>query len=162
MLLPKAVGYLQETAVLSARNPVAAEMVVTGGYNAGKISYKAYDGQYKNERELLNDIYGTGKDILKVPVMSKLGPVEQFFVNPAVDLMYEVNKVGATDKQIKTEMIGSATGASYGLLSEFTLGKYSKFDGVPKVLFNVVGGSIASDEVKKIYSDSSNEKVGSK
>ena len=161
-VIPKAVGYLQETAVLSARNPVAAEMVVTGGYNAGKISYKAYDGQYKNERELLNDIYGTGKDILKVPVMSKLGPVEQFFVNPAVDLMYEVNKVGATDKQIKTEMIGSATGASYGLLSEFTLGKYSKFDGVPKVLFNVVGGSIASDEVKKIYSDSSNEKVGSK
>ena len=53
-------------------------MVVTGGYNAGKISYKAYDGQYKNEGELLNDIYGTGKDILKVPVMSKLGPVEQF------------------------------------------------------------------------------------
>ena len=135
-------------------------MVVTGGYNAGKISYKAYDGQYKNEGELLNDIYGTGKDILKVPVMSKLGPVEQFFVNPAVDLMYEVNKVGATDKQIKTEMIGSVTGASYGLLSEFTLGKYSKFDGVPKVLFNVVGGSIASDEVKKIYSDAVMRKWG--
>ena len=33
--------------------------------------------------------------------MSKLGPVEQFFVSPAVDLMYEVNKVGATDKQDK-------------------------------------------------------------
>ena len=161
-VIPKAAGYLQETAVLSARNPVAAEMVVTGGYNAGKISYKTYDGQYKNKEELLNDIYSTGKDILKAPVMSKLGPVEQFFVSPAVDLMYEVNKVGATDKQIKTEMIGSATGAGYGLLSEFTLGKYSKFDGVPRIFFNVVGSSIASDEMKKIYSDSSNEKEGSK
>ena len=161
-VIPKAAGYLQETAVLSARNPVAAEMVVTGGYNAGKISYKTYDGQYKNKEELLNDVYSTGKDILKAPVMSKLGPVEQFFVSPAVDLMYEVNKVGATDKQIKTEMIGSATGAGYGLLSEFTLGKYSKFDGVPRIFFNVVGSSIASDEMKKIYSDSSNEKEGSK
>ena len=161
-VIPKAAGYLQETAVLSARNPVAAEMVVTGGYNAGKISYKTYDGQYKNKEELLNDVYSTGKDILKAPVMSKLGPVEQFFVSPAVDLMYEVNKVGATDKQIKTEMIGSATGAGYGLLSEFTLGKYSKFDGVPRIFFNVVGSFIASDEMKKIYSDSSNEKEGSK
>ena len=55
-----------------------------------------------------------------------------------------------------------ATGAGYGLLSEFTLGKYSKFDGVPRIFFNVVGSSIASDEMKKIYSDSSNEKEGSK
>jgi len=161
-VIPKAAGYLQETAVLSARNPVAAEMVVTGGYNAGKISYKTYDGQYKNKEELLNDVYSTGKDILKAPVMSKLGPVEQFFVSPAVDLMYEVNKVGATDKQIKTEMIGSATGAGYGLLSEFTLGKYSKFDGAPRIFFNVVGSSIASDKLKKIYSDASNEKEGGK
>ena len=72
--------------------------------------------------------------------------------------MYEVNKVGVTDKQIKTEMIGFATGAGYGLLSEFTLGKYSKFYGAPRIFFNVVGSSIASDKMKKIYSDGSNEK----
>ena len=74
--------------------------------------------------------------------------------------MYEVNKVGVTDKQIKTEMIGFATGAGYGLLSEFTLGKYSKFYGAPRIFFNVVGSSIASDKMKKIYSDGSNEKEG--
>ncbi|WP_143531048.1 hypothetical protein [Rodentibacter ratti] len=118
----------------------------TGGYKAGEISYKAYDGQYKKEGELHNDVYGVVKDIIKVPLLSKLKPGAQALNSVAVDFVYEVNKPGATEKQIKAEMVGSGIGSGIGFLSEF-----SHLNGAPKILFNVMGGSIVSDKVKEKY-----------
>ncbi len=146
-VIPKAAGYLQETAVLSARNPVAAEMVVTGGYNAGKISYKAYDGQYKNDDELKNDIYGATKDVIKVPLLSKLKPGAQALNSVAFDFGYEVNKPGATEKQVKSETFGSAAGSAVSLASE-----HLHLNGAPKIFFNVLGGSLASEKAKEFHS----------
>ena len=146
-VIPKAAGYLQETAVLSARNLVAAEMVVTGGYNAGKISYKAYDGQYKNDDELKNDIYGATKDVIKVPLLSKLKPGAQALNSVAFDFGYEVNKPGATEKQVKSETFGSAAGSAVSLASE-----HLHLNGAPKIFFNVLGGSLASEKAKEFHS----------
>ena len=148
-VIPKAVGYLQETAVLSARNPVAAEMVVTGGYNAGKISYKAYDGQYKNDDELKNDIYGATKDVIKVPLLSKLKPGAQALNSVAFDFGYEVNKPGATENQIKAETLASGMSSVVGLGSE-----HLHLNGAPKIFFNMVLGSVIGDKVKESYSKS--------
>ena len=148
-VIPKAAGYLQETAVLSARNPVAAEMLVTGGYNAGKISYKAYDGQYKNDDELKNDIYGATKDVIKVPLLSKLKPGAQALNSVAFDFGYEVNKPGATENQIKAEALASGMSSVVGLGSE-----HLHLNGAPKIFFNVVLGSVIGDKVKESYSKS--------
>ena len=148
-VIPKAAGYLQEAAVLSARNPVAAEMVVTGGYNAGKISYKAYDGQYKNDDELKNDIYGATKDVIKVPLLSKLKPGAQALNSVAFDFGYEVNKPGATENQIKAEALASGMSSVVGLGSE-----HLHLNGAPKIFFNVVLGSVIGDKVKESYSKS--------
>ena len=147
--IPKAAGYLQEAAVLSARNPVAAEMVVTGGYNAGKISYKAYDGQYKNDDELKNDIYGATKDVIKVPLLSKLKPGAQALNSVAFDFGYEVNKPGATENQIKAETLASGMSSVVGLGSE-----HLHLNGAPKIFFNMVLGSVIGDKVKESYSKS--------
>ena len=156
-VIPKAAGYLQETAVLSARNPVAAEMVVTGGYNAGKISYKAYDGQYKNDDELKNDIYGATKDVIKVPLLSKLKPGAQALNSVAFDFGYEVNKPGATDRQIKTEMVGSSAGSLVSLGLDTALSGIPNINPAVKIFSNVVIGGYASDKLKSLYQDNLNK-----
>ncbi|PRI38446.1 hypothetical protein BVZ56_01612 [Haemophilus influenzae] len=156
-VIPKAAGYLQETAVLSARNPVAAEMLVTGGYKAGEISYKAHSGQYKTEDELKSAVYDGAKDVIKVPLLSKLKPGAQALNSFAFDLMYEVNKPGATDRQIKTEMIGSSAGSGFGFVAE-TISNRLGFPPLPKTFLNTIGGAIVSDKAKETYQDVNKEK----
>ena len=146
-VIPKAVGYLQETAVLSARAPVAAEMLVTGGYKAGEISYKAHSGQYKTEDEFKSAIYDGAKDVIKVPLLSKLKPGAQALNSVAFDFGYEVNKPGATEKQAKSETFGSAAGSAVSLASE-----HLHLNGAPKIFFNVLGGSLASEKAKEFHS----------
>ena len=156
-VIPKAAGYLQETAVFSARNPVAAEMLVTGGYKAGEISYKAHSGQYKTEDELKSAVYDGAKDVIKVPLLSKLKPGAQALNSFAFDLMYEVNKPGATDRQIKTEMIGSSAGSGFGFVAE-TISNRLGFPPLPKTFLNTIGGAIVSDKAKETYQDVNKEK----
>jgi len=156
-VIPKAAGYLQETAVFSARNPVAAEILVTGGYKAGEISYKAHSGQYKTEDELKSAVYDGAKDVIKVPLLSKLKPGAQALNSFAFDLMYEVNKPGATDRQIKTEMIGSSAGSGFGFVAE-TISNRLGFPPLPKTFLNTIGGAIVSDKAKETYQDVNKEK----
>ena len=155
--IPKAVGYLQETAVLSARNPVAAEMVVTGGYKAGEISYKAHSGQYKTEDELKSAVYDGAKDVIKVPLLSKLKPGAQALNSFAFDLMYEVNKPGATDRQIRKEMIGSSAGSLSSLVVNGVLSGTPNINPAFKIFSNVIIGGYASEKSKSLYQDSLNQ-----
>ena len=156
-VIPKAVGYLQETAVLSARAPVAAEMLVTGGYKAGEISYKAHSGQYKTEDELKSAIYDGTKDVIKVPLLSKLKPGAQALNSFAFDLMYEVNKPGATDRQIKTEMVGSSAGSLVSLGLDTALSRIPNINPAVKIFSNVVIGGYSSDKLKSLYQDNLNK-----
>ena len=156
-VIPKAVGYLQETAVLSARNPVAAEMVVTGGYKAGEISYKAHSGQYKTEDELKSAVYDGAKDVIKVPLLSKLKPGAQALNSFAFDLMYEVNKPGATDRQIRKEMIGSSAGSLSSLVVNGVLSGTPNINPAFKIFSNVIIGGYASEKSKSLYQDSLNQ-----
>ena len=156
-IIPKAVGYLQETAILSARNPVAAEMVVTGGYKAGEISYKAHSGQYKTEDELKSAVYDGAKDVIKVPLLSKLKPGAQALNSFAFDLMYEVNKPGATDRQIKAEMVGSSAGSLVSLGLDTALSGIPNINPAVKIFSNVVIGGYASDKLKSLYQDNLNK-----
>ena len=156
-VIPKAVGYLQETAVLSARAPVAAEMLVTGGYKAGEISYKAHSGQYKTEDELKSAIYDGAKDVIKVPLLSKLKPGAQALNSFAFDLMYEVNKPGATDRQIKTEMLGSSAGSLSSLVVDGALSGTPNINPAVKIFSNVIIGGYASDKSKSLYQNSLNQ-----
>lgn len=121
-------------------------MLATGVYKTGEISYNTYNGQYKKDGELENAIYDAIKDVIKVPVLSKLKPGPQALYNVTFDFMYEANKPGATEKQIKTEMVGSGIGSGAGLLFE-----HSRLDGLAKILLNVMGGSILSDKGKELY-----------
>ena len=156
-IIPKAAGYLQETAVLSARNPVAAEMVVTGGYKAGEISYKAHSGQYKTEDELKSAVYDGAKDVIKVPLLSKLKPGAQALNSFAFDLMYEVNKPGATDRQIRKEMIGSSAGSLSSLVVNGVLSGTPNINPAFKIFSNVIIGGYASEKSKSLYQDSLNQ-----
>ena len=156
-VIPKAVGYLQETAVLSARAPVAAEMLVTGGYKAGEISYKAHSGQYKTEDEFKSAIYDGAKDVIKVPLLSKLKPGAQALNSFAFDLMYEVNKPGATDRQIKTEMLGSSAGSLSSLVVDGALSGTPSINPAVKIFSNVIIGGYASDKSKSLYQNSLNQ-----
>ncbi|WP_306291867.1 VENN motif pre-toxin domain-containing protein [Rodentibacter trehalosifermentans] len=155
--VPAVAKYTQELAKFSASNPVTAEMLVTGGYKAGEISYKAYDGQYKTEVAFQNDAYGEIKDLIKVPVLSKLKPAQQAINSVAFDFVYEVNKTGATDKQVKAETIGSLVGSGYGLTSEAVSTKYLNLHALPKVFLNVVGGAVTSDKAKEVYQNMNKE-----
>ncbi|WP_198930135.1 VENN motif pre-toxin domain-containing protein, partial [Rodentibacter sp. Ppn85] len=146
--LPVATQYAKDIAVFSAKNPVTAEMLVTGGYKAGDIAYKAYDGKYKNEQEFKNDAYDGIKDVIKVPILSKLKPGAQALNSVAFDFMYEVNKPGATDVQVKKEIIGSVAGSGIGWSSE-----YIPIKGTSKIFWNVIGGNIVGDELKKTYEE---------
>ena len=156
-VIPKAAGYLQETAILSARNPVAAEMVVTGGYKAGEISYKAHSGQYKTEDELKSAVYDGAKDVIKVPLLSKLKPGAQALNSFAFDLMYEVNKPGATDRQIRKEMIGSSAGSLSSLVVNGVLSGTPNINPAFKIFSNVIIGGYASEKSKSLYQDSLNQ-----
>ena len=156
-VIPKAVGYLQETAVLSARAPVAAEMLVTGGYKAGEISYKAHSGQYKTEDELKSAVYDGAKDVIKVPLLSKLKPGAQALNSFAFDLMYEVNKPGATDRQIRKEMIGSSAGSLSSLVVNGVLSGTPNINPAFKIFSNVIIGGYASEKSKSLYQDSLNQ-----
>lgn len=148
---------MQETAVLSARNPVAAEMVVTGGYKAGEISYKAHSGQYKTEDELKSAVYDGAKDVIKVPLLSKLKPGAQALNSFAFDLMYEVNKPGATDRQIRKEMIGSSAGSLSSLVVNGVLSGTPNINPAFKIFSNVIIGGYASEKSKSLYQDSLNQ-----
>ena len=156
-VIPKAAGYLQETAVFSARNPVAAEILVTGGYKAGEISYKAHSGQYKTEDEFKSAIYDGAKDVIKVPLLSKLKPGAQALNSFAFDLMYEVNKPGATDRQIKTEMLGSSAGSLSSLVVDGALSGTPNINPAVKIFSNVIIGGYASDKSKSLYQNSLNQ-----
>ena len=156
-VIPKAAGYLQETAVLSARAPVAAEMLVTGGYKAGEISYKAHSGQYKTEDELKSAVYDGAKDVIKVPLLSKLKPGAQALNSFAFDLMYEVNKPGATDRQIRKEMIGSSAGSLSSLVVNGVLSGTPNINPAFKIFSNVIIGGYASEKSKSLYQDSLNQ-----
>lgn len=132
-------------------------MLVTGGYKAGEISYKAHSGQYKTEDELKSAIYDGTKDVIKVPLLSKLKPGAQALNSFAFDLMYEVNKPGATDRQIKTEMVGSSAGSLVSLGLDTALSRIPNINPAVKIFSNVVIGGYSSDKLKSLYQDNLNK-----
>lgn len=132
-------------------------MLVTGGYKAGEISYRAHSGQYKSEDELKSAVYDGAKDVIKVPLLSKLKHGAQVLNSFAFDLMYEVNKPGATDRQIKTEMIGSSAGSLLSLVLDTVLSGSPNFNPAVKIFSNVVIGGYVSDKLKPLYQDNLNQ-----
>ena len=71
--------------------------------------------------------------------------------------MYEVNKPGATDRQIKTGMIGSSAGSLLSLGLDTALSGSPNFNPAVKIFSNVVIGGYASDKLKSLYQDNLNQ-----
>ena len=66
-------------------------------------------------------------------------------------------KPGATDRQIKTEMVGSSAGSLVSLGLDTALSGIPNINPAVKIFSNVVIGGYSSDKLKSLYQDNLNK-----